>query len=232
MNLNQKSTRVLLAIVIASVVGLLIISDLKDGIDSANSEIQSAQPSPSTSLSNLPSASVSAEVQTIKNYCVLKTGYIRSSTKVTCQRAEIAIGIGPLTKRSERPDRMNPLLANRIEAAQILAKKQGFNLAITSGWRSIEYQQKLFDQAVIDYGSVKEASKRVLPPEYSLHPWGLAVDINFTSKKSDALNWLEENGYQVGLCRRYSNEWWHYEPLVAPGQKCPPIEINPTVRDS
>lgn len=219
-----------------SVIGLLVISDFRNGSEVATGNKQNVLPSPSISPTSTLSAKEKSVLSdagpTIKNYCVLKTGYIRSSTKVTCQRAEIAIGTGPLTKRSERPDRINPLLANRIDAAQILARKQGFNLAITSGWRSLEYQQKLFDEAVTEYGSVKEASKRVLPPEYSLHPWGLAVDINFNADKRDALNWLQENGYQVGLCRRYSNEWWHYEPLVGPGQKCPPIEMYPIARDS
>ena len=230
MKLNQNSTRALLAVIVASGVGFAIVSDLLNG---NNSNSVAAAPSATAQSATPSSTPTPIEVApTIKNYCVLKTGYIRSSTKVTCQRAEIALGTGPLTPRGKMPDRINPYLANRIEAAQILAKKQGFDLSITSAWRSVEYQQQLFDQAVIDYGSAKEASKRVLPPENSLHPWGLAVDINFTAKKSDALNWLEENGYLVGLCRRYSNEWWHYEPLVAPGEKCPAIEIYPSITNS
>jgi LAS superfamily LD-carboxypeptidase LdcB len=67
----------------------------------------------------------------------------------------------------------------------------------------------------------------VLPPKKSNHPWGLAIDINYKvggEKGEKAAAWLEKNGYKYGLCRRYVNEWWHFEPLVAPGQKCPKME--------
>jgi D-alanyl-D-alanine carboxypeptidase len=41
--------------------------------------------------------------------------------------------------------------------------------------------------------------------------------------------WLEVNGYKFGLCRVYENEWWHFEPLVAPGQQCPALVANATI---
>ncbi len=56
---------------------------------------------------------------------------------------------------------------------------EGYRLNITSGWRSLEYQQMLFDRAIVSNGSIEEASKWVLPPQFSNHPWGLAVDINY-----------------------------------------------------
>jgi hypothetical protein len=32
-------------------------------------------------------------------------------------------------------------------------------------------------------------------------------------------------GVRFGLCRRYANEWWHFERLApAIGQRCPPLE--------
>jgi D-alanyl-D-alanine dipeptidase len=41
---------------------------------------------------------------------------------------------------------------------------------------------------------------------------------------------LEANGYRFGLCRRYENEWWHFEPLVAPGTQCPALEEYPVAK--
>jgi hypothetical protein len=63
-----------------------------------------------------------------------------------------------------------------------------------------------------------------------MHPWGLAVDINYKTGRPEGAKWLEDNGYKFGLCRRYENEWWHFEPLVAPGEKCPPLEQYPVAK--
>ena len=72
--------------------------------------------------------------------------------------------------------------------------------------------------------AVLSASKWVLPPKKSNHPWGIAIDVNYGKGSRAATKWLERNGYKFGLCRRYKNEWWHFEPLVGPGQNCPAME--------
>jgi hypothetical protein len=46
--------------------------------------------------------------------------------------------------------------------------------------------------------------------------------VNLNHDKSGA-SWLEANGATFGLCRVYENEWWHFEPLTAPGGICPPL---------
>ena len=60
----------------------------------------------------------------------------------------------------------------------------------------------------------------MLPPKYSAHVLGKAVDIGPTA----AMTWLNQNGWRYGVCRRYDNEPWHFEALTAPGTKCPPRE--------
>jgi hypothetical protein len=35
--------------------------------------------------------------------------------------------------------------------------------------------------------------------------------------------WLERNGWRFGLCRVYANEWWHFEGVIAPGERCPAL---------
>jgi len=182
------------------------------------------------SLVTLIAPPVQAE-QKIVNVCIhKKTGYIRKSSIATCLKAELPVGANALTPGNVRPKQMNSFFANRIKMAQLMAQKEGHTLLITSGWRSFEYQQKLFDQAIVTNGSVEEASKWVLPPQYSMHPWGLAVDINYKTGKQAGAQWLEANGYKFGLCRRYKNEWWHFEPLVAPGQRCPVLEEYPVAK--
>lgn len=125
-------------------------------------------------------------------------------------------------------DQIHPLLLERFNTAAAFAKADGINLYISSGFRSIDRQRALFTQALRKYGSETEAAKWVLPPQYSHHPQGLAIDVNYPDDKFGAL-WLENNGFRFGLCRVYANEWWHFEGVTAPGQSCPPLAPNALV---
>lgn len=154
----------------------------------------------------------------------LKTGAVTAITEGVCAAPLVSLGAAPLTRAESRPKAIDPTMKNRFLVAKAAAKKKKYVLGITSGWRSLKKQQALFDRAVRRNGSVAEATKWVLPPEKSNHPWGLALDVNYGSGSRKATQWLEKNGYKFGLCRRYKNEWWHFEPLVAPGTKCPAME--------
>jgi hypothetical protein len=170
----------------------------------------------------------SAEESPVIDYCAKKTtGKVRAITEGTCTKKERSLGAGPIARGETHPTALVPQFKARYEAAKAAAKKKGHTLAITSGYRSLERQEVLFQRAIKRHGSAEAASKWVLPPEKSNHPWGLAIDINYGAggaKGKKAAAWLEKNGYKYGLCRRYQNEWWHFEPLVAPCQKCPKME--------
>ncbi len=176
-------------------------------------------------ISNTPVGAT--EVPAI-DFCANKsTGKIRAITEGICTSKEMSLGAQPISRPKKRPSDLVPQFKARYEAAKVAAKLEGHALAITSGYRSLARQQILFDRAVKRNGSVAAATKWVLPPEKSNHPWGIAIDINYRvsgAKGKKAAAWLEKNGYKYGLCRRYVNEWWHFEPLVAPGQKCPKME--------
>jgi LAS superfamily LD-carboxypeptidase LdcB len=110
-------------------------------------------------------------------------------------------------------------MARAITRAIAAAAADGVDLHITSGWRSRDEQERLYEQAVRKYGSPAAARRWVLPPEESAHVKGEAVDVGPRS----GAQWLEDNGVHFGLCRRYDNEWWHFELLAAPvGSVCPP----------
>lgn len=148
---------------------------------------------------------------------------VSSSDEVTgCTQIQKSLGATAIAAPLQRPFKLNSFLQVRFLAAQAAAKKAGYPLFITSGFRSYEYQATLFKNAVTKYGSEAEASKWVLQPGLSHHPWGLAMDINYPNDP-DATKWLEIYGYEYGLCRAYENEWWHFEGLTAPGQPCPPM---------
>lgn len=175
-----------------------------------------------------PTNPVSAKETTILDFCASKsTGAVRKVTKGTCTSNEISLGTQPISRPKKRPNDLVPKFKARYEAAKAAARLSGHTLAITSGYRSLARQKYLFERAIKKHGSAAEASKWVLPPEKSNHPWGLSIDINYGvggAKGKKAAAWLEKNGYKYGMCRRYKNEWWHFEPLVVPGQKCPKME--------
>ena len=122
--------------------------------------------------------------------------------------------------REESIDGLSPKLKARLTKAIAAAKADGVTIKITSGRRSAAKQQRLLNEAIKKYGSYKAATRRVLPPRYSAHVQGRAVDIGPTA----AMTWLNTNGWRYGVCRRYDNEPWHFEALTTPGKKCPPRE--------
>jgi len=151
----------------------------------------------------------------------LRTSDIESG----CIAPEESLGTTPIFHSDIRPTQLDRTFEVRFLAAQAAAKAVGFNIRITSGFRSQELQERLFKDAVKKYGSESEASKWVLPREISNHPWGTAIDVNYPGDRT-AVKWLEENGSTFGLCRVYENEWWHFEPVIAPGEPCPPMMAN------
>ena len=149
-------------------------------------------------------------------------------TESTCPSDFIFLGDGPLTEitdASGEATELHPLLATRFTVAQSFARVDGVELSLTSGFRSLTRQQMLFEREVVIRGSESEAAKWVLPPKFSKHPRGLAIDVNYPDGRTEAL-WLERNGSRFGLCRVYANEWWHFEGVIAPGQACPELAPN------
>jgi len=172
---------------------------------------------------------VSYASDTIPLSCAKKTNYaIRISNVIKgCEKTEVSLGAGAIPRSLIRPNQIDKQLMNRFKAAQAAAKKEGQALYIASGFRSLDRQKVLFAQAVRKYGSANEASKWVSPPLVSHHPWGVAIDVNYPDEPVGA-GWLEVNGSKFGLCRVFENEWWHFEPVIAPGWKCPALVPDAT----
>jgi hypothetical protein len=116
---------------------------------------------------------------------------------------------------------LTPALRRSVDLAIAAARADGVELRVTSGWRSRDHQQRLFEAAVAKYGSASVARRWVLPPNESAHVRGEAVDVG----PPEGAAWLESHGVRFGLCRRYANEPWHFERLAgAVGSSCPPME--------
>lgn len=132
------------------------------------------------------------------------------------------LGQREIKEGTERPQQLHPQVLARFHSAQAAANAEGITMTIDSGYRDLETQNYLYQQAIKEYKTPEAAMKWVLPADLSRHPWGLALDVNLNHDKSGA-SWLEANGATYGLCRVYENEWWHFEPLIAPGGICPPL---------
>lgn len=109
------------------------------------------------------------------------------------------------------------------------ARNLGIDPIVTSGYRTMDKQQQLYDDKVTAYlnegysqnEAEKEANKWVALPGYSEHHTGLAVDINAREGSSEKVyQWLEKNCYKYGFILRYpadateitgiNYEPWHF----------------------
>jgi hypothetical protein len=121
--------------------------------------------------------------------------------------------------------RLDPHLLAALRAAATDAAASGITFSVNSGWRSQAYQEQLFEEAVVRYGSPAAAERWVARPGTSVHEAGDAVDIG----GSGATAWLSRYGRAYGLCQIYGNESWHYElrPEAIAGE-CPAMYDDPT----
>jgi hypothetical protein len=128
----------------------------------------------------------------------------------------------PFDTVSQPVTRLDPLLLRAVQGATRAAAAQGVNITLTSGWRSKGFQQRLFADAVRQYGSVDVAQQFVASPDASKHVLGEAVDVTGVG----ASDWLIRNGAQFGLCQIYANENWHFEIAVDDNGRCPALRPN------
>jgi hypothetical protein len=151
-----------------------------------------------------------------------------TNTVKKCVATELSLGATEIKHGLNYPTKINSQLMVRFIAARAAAEREGQKIYIASGFRTLERQEYLFATAVKKYGSEAEAAKWVAPPYVSHHPWGLAIDVNYPDEPVGA-GWLELNGARFGLCRIYENEWWHFEPVIAPGGTCPGLLADATL---
>ena len=112
--------------------------------------------------------------------------------------------------------------ADAFLAMQAAAAKDGVDVRMQSGYRSVSYQKKLYDNKTQYYlnKGLSEAAARekaaaiVNPPGCSEHNCGLAADLNSPEHTTldtgfadtAAFRWLCENAEQYGFILRYPKE--------------------------
>ena len=133
-------------------------------------------------------------------------------------------GLRIFDEESAAVTKLDPDLRRALRQAARGAAKYGVQIVVNSGWRSPEYQKRLFRQAVSKYGSEEKAARWVATADTSSHVSGHAVDIG----PSRAMAWLSKHGAEYRLCQIYRNEPWHYELRPeAIDDGCPPMYADP-----
>ena len=144
------------------------------------------------------------------------------------------------TRKDGRPTQyMQREAALALDALLYAADDAGFNITVTSAYRSREYQQKIYDLRLDGYisaGADSEKAQRlteryVAPPGHSEHHTGLAVDMHSIHSAETSFAdtpefaWLCENAPKYGFILRYPKgkeeitgyafEPWHFRYVGA-----------------
>jgi len=114
------------------------------------------------------------------------------------------------------------------------AGAMGVRIVPISGFRTIEYQARLFQKAIVKHGSEEAAARWVARPGFSEHHTGLAVDLGAEEypacdvatpfEETPAFRWLNENAARFGLelsyprdnARGINYEPWHWRFMGTP----------------
>lgn len=120
---------------------------------------------------------------------------------------------------------LDPALLAALQRAASDAEGDGVTFRVNSGWRTPALQERMLQDAIVQYGSETEAARWVATPQTSAHVSGDAVDMG----PLPTLDWLAQHGADYGLCQTYANESWHYELRPdAVTEGCPEMYSDPT----
>ena len=126
-----------------------------------------------------------------------------------CDKVTCIDGIIIVNKKIGLPKWYNPginkIALEAFHNMRECAKEEKVNLEIISGFRSYEYQKKIYQEYVNKFGMEKTDTFSA-KPGHSEHQTGLAFDIcddsdNFIGTKEDL--WLKNNAYKFGFIIRY-----------------------------
>lgn len=84
-------------------------------------------------------------------------------------------------------------------------------VTVTSGYRTPERQQELWDQNAAKYPDPEVRDNYVARPGHSSHNYGLAADLSFASP--EVQQWVHDNAAKYNLQFRMDHEGWHVEPI-------------------
>ncbi|MBU0485509.1 MAG: M15 family metallopeptidase [Proteobacteria bacterium] len=98
------------------------------------------------------------------------------------------------------------------------ARQEGIILEVDSGYRSVDYQRRIFERKIKEGDDFYDISRWVAPPGYSEHMLGTTLDLvpsNWTFSETAANKWLLANAYLFSFVQSYpekSNKGFAWEP--------------------
>ena len=130
--------------------------------------------------------------------------------------------------RSAEARFMRTEAAEHFNKMMLAGRESGFEIVMTTAYRSYGFQSILYNNYVANYGQA-EADKYSAKPGYSEHQTGLAVDVTAPSvgyalteafDQTSEWKWLDENAADYGFILRYPKgksgttgymyEPWHF----------------------
>lgn len=97
--------------------------------------------------------------------------------------------------------------ATSFMAMRTAAAQAGINLVVTTAFRDMAFQEKLYAMWLAGTGNL------AAQPGYSNHQSGIALDIETAGGTNAAFAWLNLNAKKYGWKRTVSSEPWHWEYL-------------------
>ena len=199
-----------LAVVLVVVLGVRALFSLAKGKPDGSSVPESSSGS-AAAPTPTPAASTSVDFTDARMILVNNNMGLPEGYTVETQTADESTG-----------KQLQTEAAQSFAAMQAAAKLDGVSLILQSGYRSVEYQQGLFDQQVekiIKTGENEEeaiikAQEVVAKPGHSEHSTGYAADILTDSYRvmdsgfaeTDAYTWLTEHAAEYGFIERYPRD--------------------------
>ncbi len=124
---------------------------------------------------------------------------------------------------------VNKKVYNMFNLMKLEALNYGFEIDIMSGYRDYAYQQKVYDNLIMQKG-LNYAFRHIAPPGASEHQSGLAIDIcvyhggkcyvEWEIINSKEIEWIKNNAHRFGFILRYPDgkeeitgyafEPWHF----------------------
>ncbi len=138
---------------------------------------------------------------------------------------------------NQRLQKLNIEVATELIKLISTARRDGIWIFPVSGFRSIDYQRKLFEKQILKKGTPEAAAKLTAPPGYSEHHTGYTIDLgdgNFPQlditeefAQTPAFKWLKIHGKDFGFELSFPKdnfqgidyEPWHWRYIGSPKAK-------------
>ena len=168
-----------------------------------------------------PKAAVQQTLAALHAELGIPADYGARTGLVPCEEANELVSIGPDVMGREQ--RLSPRTAAAWHGMRAAAERDGVQLLVVSGFRSVDYQRALIQRKLDNGRSIAEILKVNAAPGYSEHHTGRALDLTAPDcppleqgfETTRAFAWLMQHAASHGFRLSYPRDNPHgisYEP--------------------